>query len=255
MVAARRCDDHAFRAASPGGDTDGVITALTRFAGLVLRAGFALILLVRRPRPIHSRGVVLEGEIRWMPRAHDAGIPWIDQVPGTVARTTARVSRSIGLPAPLPDVIGLALRVGESDAPADLELASTGVGVPGRFLLFPHRSPVRATLSTLLPYRGSRGPVLIAARTVAASVARGSAGISSSQPPDPWTLRLYAAVPTGRWHPFAEVTLRLADDQDDTALRFDAVRHPLPGAGTYEWTRLLRQPSYRLVQRDRPDAR
>lgn len=226
-----------------------MIAAAARFAGLVLRAGFGLLLLIRRPRPIHPRGVVFEGEIRWVPRSRQFGIAWIDGPPGQTAQVTARGSRSVGLPDRLPDIIGLAVRTQSAGLAADLELASTGLGVPGRFLLRPHRLPTRATLSTLFPYRGMRGPVLICARTITPShVSSGHAAIGSAGPPSPWTLRLYAATPTGRWHPFAEMTLHRAADQNDAWLRFDAVRRPLPGAATYEWTRLLRRPSYRLVQ-------
>ena len=67
-----------------------------------------------------------------------------------------------------------------------------------------------------------------------------------------WKLRLYHATPTSRWHPFAEVALRMVDDQDDEGLRFDSVRHPLPGAAAYSWVAALRQPSYELVQPARP---
>jgi hypothetical protein len=224
-----------------------VLTILARIIGLLLRAGIALILLVRRPRPIHARGAVYSGEIRWLPGHRATGIAWVDSPPDSTASITARASRGVGLPSWLPDVFGVALRTEAAGVPADLELSSSGVGVPGRFLLVPRWSPVRATLGTLLPYRGSRGPVLICARTTVP--ARSSAGAGgSADAPSPWTLRLYTARPTGRWHPFAEVTLNRSAGQDDSALRFDAVRHPLPGAGTYEWTRALRQPSYRLVQ-------
>jgi hypothetical protein len=216
-------------------------------AGLILRAVFAVMLLVRRPRPIHVRGVVYEGVVTWMPEVRRSGVAWIDQPVGHEERVTARASRSLGLPPALPDVIGLSLRAQTENGPADLELASTGVGVPGRFLLSPRRSPVRATLGTLLPYRGARGAVLICARTPASleSSAQGRPGPA----PSPWTLRLYWAAPRGSWFPFAEVTLERALQSDDPTLRFDAVRRPLPGAGTYTWTRLLREPSYRLVQR------
>ncbi len=37
-------------------------------------------------------------------------------------------------------------------------------------------------------------------------------------------------------------------DQEDRGLRFDSVRHPLPGAGTYRWVERVRQPSYLRVQ-------
>jgi hypothetical protein len=189
---------------------------------------------------------VLRGEIRWIPDATPAGLSWIDDAPTEARPVVARVSRSIGLPAPLPDILGLALRVDD----ADIEFASTGWLVPGRFALLPRRRAERATFGILLPYRGTRGPVLLGARTLwgrpPATDPRALQGPDMS--PDVWRLGLFHATPGGPWHPFGLLELRLAPDQDDRALRFDAVRRPLPGARTYAWVRSIRQPSYLRVQ-------
>lgn len=220
----------------------------------MLRALFAGLLLLRRPRPIHVRGRVLEGHITWLPGAEPSGIAWVDDAPSAPVAVVARLSRSVGLPWLLPDVIGLALRIHAGDGPADIELASTGRGVPGRFALAVHRSASRAWFGTLFPYRSPGGPVLIGARQVSDGIlpARGDM-LDAVLTRVGWRLRLYHATPTGLWHPFADVSLRMRagqDDagQDDEALRFDSVRNALPGAGTYAWVRSLRQPSYRLVQ-------
>ncbi len=225
----------------------------------MLRALFAGLLLLRRPRPIHVRGRVLEGHITWLPGAEPSGIAWVDEAPSVPVAVVARLSRSVGLPWLLPDVIGLALRIDAGDLPADIELASTGRGVPGRFMLAVQRSASRAWFGTLFPYRSSRGPVLLSARQTSDGTlpARGDA-LDAVLTRAGWGLRLYHATPTGLWHPFADVSLRMragADDaanhgtsQDDAGLRFDSVRNALPGAGTYPWVRSLRQPSYRLVQ-------
>lgn len=226
------------------------------FAGRILRTVFAGMLVLRRPRPIHARGELFDGTVRWLRGPRDTGLGWVDDPePGSSVPVRARLSRSLGLPDGLPDVWGLALRVPGSDAggaqddldlraraadadDAHIEFASTGAGVPLRFALVPHRRPERARLGILLPYRGTRGPVLLLARTIAG---------------DPhhrlgWRLLLSTASPLGRWRAFAELELRPSPDQDD-ALRFDAGRHPLPGSDVYPWVRALRQPSYDRVQR------
>jgi hypothetical protein len=219
-------------------------------AGGVLKAVFGAILLVRRPRPIHARGVVLSGEMTWLGTSISSGISWVDDAPRAPVSVTARVSRSAGLPAPLPDVIGLALRVTTGEGSADLELASTGIGVPGRFMLVPRRSPSRATYGMLIPYRSSDGPILICARSVPdRRLPSDLPGIADALAVEPWRLRLYFARPTGLWHVFAEMTLQTSADQDDHALRFDAQRRAVPGAASYRWEWLARQPSYRLAQR------
>jgi hypothetical protein len=230
-------------------DNGGMSAPVSRFLGAVLRGAIALILLVRRPRPIHADGAVFDGEMTPLQPATPSGVGWIDQPTARAVPIVARVSRSVGFPSWLPDVYGLAIRWEHEDAAVDLELSSTGIGVPGRFALVPRLTPSRATFSSILPYRSARGPVLLCARTVPPrSLPADVAALRDAVDAAPWRLRLYFAEPTGTWHPFAEVTLRSARPDDDAALRFDAVRNPLPGAGTYAWVRALRQPSYRLAQ-------
>ncbi|RNE62414.1 hypothetical protein EEJ31_08245 [Cryobacterium tepidiphilum] len=161
-----------------------------------------------------------------------------------------RYSRSIGVPAPLPDVLGLAIRTSTPGEPADILLASTGRGVPTRFLLVPHTAAGSAWFSTILPYRGSRGPVLIAARTMGPRhLPSGRAELARAVSLEPWTLQLLHATPGGLWHPFATLTLRRTRDMPlDTGLRFDPILRPLQGSTLYPWTRRLREPSYARAQ-------
>ncbi|WP_396643829.1 hypothetical protein [Microbacterium sp.] len=229
---------------------------IARTIGTGLELAFALAQSLRRPRPIHSRGVVLRGEVRWIPDAVPAGISWIDDAPADTRAVLARVSRSLGLPDPLPDILGLALRVDTDDGVADVELASTGWRVPQRFALLPHRRAERARFGILLPYRGDRGPVLMGARTVSGRPpATDPRALTGADIATTWTLELCHAVPWGSWHPFALIDLRLDPDPDDRGLRFDAVRRPLPGARAYAWVRAARQPSYVRVQAPAPPLR
>lgn len=229
---------------------------IARALGALLDGAFAAIRLLRAPRPIHSRGVVYEGRIRWIPDAVPADVSWIDDAPTAAIPVVARLSRSISLPAPLPDVIGLALRVTHDGRPVDIELASTGWGIPSRFFLAMHRRAEHARFGTLLPYRGRRGAVLLGARTRSgrprATDPRdlASATETSQDATAEWTLTLGHASAVGRWHPFGVVELTVSPDQDDAGLRFDAVRRPLPGTRAYAWVRAARQPSYERVQAD-----
>src|SRR3954447_17222145 len=84
-----------------------------RAAGRALAGAMGVLLRMRGPRPIHTTGVLLEGRIAWRPpSAVRSGIGWIDdRGPGTPPRVTARFSRGASLPAALPDVLGLAVRL------------------------------------------------------------------------------------------------------------------------------------------------
>lgn len=222
---------------------------VARSIGGLLSAAFALGLRLRHPRPIHSRGVVLSGSLTWIPGARASGLAWVDSAPTDSVPVVARVSRSLGWPAPLPDLIGLALRVEAAGRPADIEFASTGWWGPGRFALLPRRRPERARFGIVLPYRGPRGAVLLGARTRGGRPpATDPAEVTGDLPTEPWTLTLAHATPIGAWHPFALLELRLDPDQDDRGLRFDTVRHPLRGTRAYAWVRAVRQPSYVRVQ-------
>lgn len=214
---------------------------------------------LRHPRPVHPRGVVLTGGIEWLPRRSPSGLEWIDRAQGERA-VLARLSRSIGLPAGLPDVIGLALRVSSGgemgDDYGDLLLASTGLGVPSRFVLMTHFTPAGARFSSIMPYRGDRGPVLIAARTlIAPALPAAPAQQAAALDEDVWVLQLMHASPTSRWHPFATLTLGREPHAGsvDTAVRFDPVLHPLPGTSISTWARRVREPGYAEAQQ-RPSA-
>jgi hypothetical protein len=225
----------------------------TRVTGRMLAALMGALLRIRGPRPIHTTGLLLSGRIRWRPASSArSGIGWIDgRGPGTPPAVTARFSRGAALPAALPDVLGLAVRVTTPDGPADLLLSTTGFRVPGRFVLAPRRTPGRAWFSSLMPYRGSRGPVQVAARSrTPAELPARMEDLHDRLSREPWRLDLLFATPTGRWHRFAELELTAVEGRIDAPTpRFDAVRHPLPGAGTYGWTRRLREPAYARARR------
>lgn len=228
--------------AAPGDATPAVTEAAGRaFAGM-----FRMLKLARPDRPIHPQGIGLAGHLaRTGSTGATSGLEWLD-TPG-VDPVRARFSRSVGLPQQLPDILGLALRVTPSpDGITDVLFASTGWRLPGRFLLQPKLGVASATFTTLMPYRGSKGPVLLGLRT-------------SELPAGPltsgeWVLHLYWAKPTGPWHECGELRLRAEPEPADTPLRFNPLENQPPGAQTYAWTRRLREHSYRAAQRPAPPA-
>lgn len=214
--------------------------------GQLFAAAFDLIKTYRPRRPIHPQGVLLTGTLERMGGGAPSGIDFLDTT-GTT-RVTARLSRSLGVPISWPDIIGLAVRLHTDDGDGDVLLASTGWRVPDRLALTWHRTVGAARLTSLMPYRGLKGAVLLGAKTTGADP--GAPG--RFRPDAEWELDLFWASPRGPWRRFG--SLRLVPELSaegrvqDTALRFDPLLNVLPSAGTYEWTRRLREHSYRLAR-------
>jgi hypothetical protein len=217
--------------------------------GRLLAEGFGLLQRIRHPRPIHPHGVALEGTVRFL-TGSTTGLPVLDSPPAAEITVSARVSRSLGVPSPLPDVIGLAVRLAVPTGAADVLFASTGFGVPSRFWLAAQRSPSRARFTTFFPYRSAGGPVLLAARTIEPEdLPTGLPELAAALERTTWRLRLYSATITGRWHPFAVLELgRAAGSPVDTPDHYDPVRNLLPGSEWYAWARRVREPSYSKIQ-------
>lgn len=217
--------------------------SLSGAAGSGFAAVFKALKTLRPNRPIHPVGVALTGTVQRHGRSAASGIGWIDSAGTNQVR--ARMSRSVGTPPGWPDIIGLALRITTETGPADVLLASTPLAWPGRLLLIPRRR-ASGNLTSLMPYRGGKGPVLLAARTEAPGPPLPAApdGFRRALQSGTWTLGLYSARPMGRWTRFGTLTLALDPDEADTATRFDPLAHTLPGAGNYRWASRLREPSY-----------
>lgn len=224
-------------------------------AGQALAAAFKALKALRPNRPIHPTGVALTGTIERRPGCVESGILWIDS-PGPAA-VSARLSRSIGMPSGWPDILGLALRVTTESGPADILLASTAMSWPGRLMLTAHRYASNSKLTSLMPYKGSAGPVLLAARPEATGrgLSATPEAFRESLAAGAWTLGLYHARPTGPWVRFGTLLLTLDPEQTDLNTRFDPLRRPLPGAGTYGWAAQLRAPSYQAARQRRPQPR
>lgn len=202
---------------------DGVASA----TGTVLGAVFTAVGRLRRgPKALHPRGEVLTGTLTLTGSAGPSGVPFLDE-PGEHP-CLVRLSRATGVPRPLPDVLGLAVRVAPvGHRPADLLFASTGTGLVSRYVLVPRRDHTSAALTTLLPYRGPRGALTLAL-----------------VPAGPQRWQLYSAPVRGEWTTRGELRA-LTPTGDDSGLRFDPVGSPPAGLRQYDVVRRLRAPAYR----------
>ncbi|WP_432571993.1 hypothetical protein [Kineococcus sp. SYSU DK005] len=191
-----------------------------------LRTAFRLAAAARRGKAVHTRGAVVAAELARHGLRERTGVAWLDE-PGT-DRALVRFSRAAGLPRPLPDVLGLALRVtGPDGEPRDLLMSTTGDRGAQRRVLRPALDWRSGTYSSVAAFRTPAGPLLTAARWRAGR------------------FLLAVAAPRGPWRPFAELHLR--EDPataPDRVLTFDPGRYPVPGmAVPQRWLR-LREPAY-----------
>jgi hypothetical protein len=225
-----------------GADMDLLDTARRDAAtagGRTLAAATGVLAALRPAgKPLHPEGVVTDGVLHRFGAEVASGAAWLDGVGEDHVRM--RRSRAVGLPAPAPDIFGLALRAPlPGGGYGDLLFASTGLGRLTRFTLTPARTPYTRPLTTLLPYRTPSGPVLLSAVHRAED-----------------SLDLAWAAGTGRWRRFA--SLRLGQDpalSEDAPVSFDPVRNPLPGLDVYDWVSRLREPSYGTARRSRSSSR
>lgn len=203
-------------------------------AGRAIAGAVAVVTAVRSvDKPMHPLGEVLTARLV-RPGGGRSGVAFLDEAGED--DVLVRFSRSIGLPAPWPDVDGLAVRVptpGAAHPHADVLMSGTGRGRVTRYLLVPTLKAHSAFLGTLLPYRSASGPVHLGARAL-----------------DEHTWELAWARPSGEFTTFATLELT-AEPGRDLSLSFDAVGAGLPGLDVYDWHKRVRDPSYARARRAR----
>jgi hypothetical protein len=203
--------------------------------GWLLGAVFFMVGRLRRGRrkALHPRGAVVSGLVHRHGGAA-TGVAWLDQ-PGT-DDVIVRLSRSLGLPPPCPDVLGLAMRIPVGHGYGDVLLATTGSGKLGRYLLRPARRAETATHSSLFPFRTPSGPLLLAA--FPATDRSGHFELAHSGLTSDWTR-------------FGTLNLLPPAEHADAQVSFDPVVNTVPGLGSYPWARRLRQYAYAAARRAR----
>ena len=209
---------------------------LATFVGRVLGGAFFVLGKARGRKALHPRGEVMEGLIARHGADGRTGVGWLDEA-GT-DHVAVRLSRSLGLPAPHPDVLGMALRIPTQPGRfGDVLLATSGTGLLGRYVLLPTRRYGLRAYTSLFPYKTPVGPLLLAAIPT---------------PGSPRQYELAYSRPTGPRRPFG--TLEVAQTTyrgHDLDLSFDPVLNVVPGLETYHWAAQLRRFSYAASRRAR----
>jgi hypothetical protein len=198
------------------------------------RAGFRRLARLRHAPAFHPDGLTCAGEMV-MPGLSGTpwGVPWLDGL-GRYA-CEVRLSRGAGLPRPLPDWLGLAVRAldaGGPGRPVDLLMTSSARPPVLRRLPLPRGDALGGPYSSLLTYRvGGRGMVLAAFPRRRLRPVHGSPpALRRALEEGPLVFDLRAAEPLGRWRTFAVLTVRspLREPPRSTP-GFDVHRHSLPG--------------------------
>jgi hypothetical protein len=186
-------------------------------------------------KALHPRGEIRRGVLRRHGCSWTTGVPWLDDAGSD--EVLLRFSRSVGLPKPFPDVLGLAMRIPlDTGGHGDLLLATTGSGRFGRFVLRPARHQ-GAVYSCLIPYQGTSGPVLLAALPT---------DDDGSQFDLAWASLM------GAWSSFGRLeVLPESDHRRDAPVSFDPVLNIVPGLESYTWAAQLRRFAYAGSRRAR----
>jgi hypothetical protein len=218
-------------------------------------AGFGALSRLRGKRIFHPNGVGFAGRLE--PRLTEWSSADLLAGPETVP-VIARLSRSLGLPEPFPEPLGIAIRAPDAYGPGhdqDFLLVSAGEAPVARHLLLPSRHFLEPHYSSLLPYRLAGRVVLVGARRDPADPGPGpSYSELAKRDRAGFRLQLTIATPLGRWVPVATLELgpRLPDAEVED-LRFD----PAHTGGGFELATALnrlRIPAYEGSQRGRAAA-
>ena len=202
------------------------MTDVASAAGRVVAVPLGAVARWRGGRPMHPRGAVFDAVLErsgWVP---PWGVPWLDEP----ARdpVVVRLSRGAGLPAPVPDLLGLAIRVPGADAPVDLLLTTTGSGRLARLLPVPRRDTA-AVYSSIMGYRSDAGVVRFAAFPDGDDVPSEPEPLADEVARERLRFTLGAARGLGPWRAFGRLTVTAPRDPLDSGVRFDAVLNPPPG--------------------------
>jgi hypothetical protein len=212
-----------------------------RLAGQAVAVPLAALARRRSDKPMHPDGAVLDGVLERTGARPPIGVPWLDE-PGR-DDVVVRLSRGVGLPSALPDLLGLAVRIPGDGRPVDVLLSTTGVGKVGRWVPVPRRDAA-VPYTSIMGYRSDAGTVRLAAlpapRRLSADPERQAAEVTRR----PVAFRMAAAVGGGGWQAFARLELTEPVRPLDPDIRFDAVLHPPPGLVADGPLARFRRPAY-----------
>jgi hypothetical protein len=175
---------------------------------------------------MHPRGAVFDAVLDRAGSVPPWGVPWLDAA--SRDPVVVRMSRGAGLPAPLPDLLGLAIRLSTGDTTVDLLTTTSGRGALTRLVPCPRRDAA-AVYSSIMGYRSDAGVVRFAAFPEHDGVPSEPGPLAGTVARRGLRFTLAAWRGLGPWRPFAGLTLAGPKEHSGPGPRFDAVLNPPPG--------------------------
>jgi hypothetical protein len=212
-----------------------------RGAGRLVAVPLGALARRRRGKPMHPRGAVFDGVLERRGSAPEWGVPWLDGVASEPV--LVRFSRGAGLPRPVPDLLGLAVRVPHPEEPVDVLVTSTGRGPLLRWVPLPRRDAA-VPYTSIMGYRSDAGTLRIAALPEFRPAPSEPAALAAAVRRGRLAFTLAAARGAQPWRPFGRLTLTAPREPLDPDVRFDAVQHPPPGLAADGAMARFRAPAY-----------
>ncbi|MFZ0833561.1 MAG: phosphodiesterase [Mycobacterium sp.] len=207
---------------------------------------------IRRRRVFHPVGVMANGSLERL-------APPGEGLPMESSDVLGRVSKAVGLPGGLPDIIGLAVRIPPQPfaaTPWDILMASAGSGLVTRFALRPVAS-WHASLSSLMPLRYDGKYWWVRAKMTSELNAEGLAldDIADQIDRGGVEFELDQAAGTEDFRPLARVRFdEVVPAGPSNEVAFDPTLHTAPGVKLApEWLTDIRQRAYERSRAGRPD--
>jgi hypothetical protein len=221
-------------------------------AGWLTGGAFAVMAALRRGKAVHPHGAVHAAEVRMLGRE--------DSPPAPLFRTAAthtayaRFSRSVGLPRPVPDLLGLSLRLRDVEGPGRHQdfLLVTSVDAPVLHHVFlPARDVWSRPYSSSLPYRADGERFLVGVRPLPGPRPEGRdelERLDAAAATGQLRFALCVAPVGGRFREVGEVVVGERLPQDLDAMRF-SVWNTTTGIAPAGVLNRLRDYAYPLSQR------
>jgi hypothetical protein len=211
---------------------------------------------IRDARLIGRSGSAYRAQLEITPGARLLHSPLLDR-PG-LYEVTLRASRALGLPDPLPDLLGLAIKIPDANGPGkdqDLLLFSSASGPLARQTAVPATSFLARRYSSISPYLVGGRPLMLgalASRRVVYDGGTALAELDVAAVTGNLTFELQMATLIGRWRSVGRVRVGAGlTDAEADGLRFNPWNTG-PAILPFGVADAMRRPIYLAAQKRRP---